>query len=345
VLGSVEALSDCSPITLQKLGLNREAFANIRQANAGVIHRWRHWLGGSNRSLIPLESPAYPSQLAELPDAPLALWVEGARPDLLTGPQLSIVGSRRPSVGGLETARRFAAELAAAGITVTSGLALGIDAAAHHGAVDSIGGTLAVLGSGVDQIYPRRNQPLASRIVEHGLIVSEYPPGEPTRPHHFPQRNRIIAGLGLGTLVIEAARRSGSLITARLAGDYGRHVFAVPGSIHSDLSKGCHALLRSGAGLVESVDDILLEIAPQLARTLSVEMAESTVRQASFARPISERNLLEMLDFSPVTIAELASRTALTTAELSSMLLHLELEGTVEALPGGRYSRLLKRGR
>jgi DNA processing protein len=199
-----------------------------------------------------------------------------------------------------------------------------------------------LLGSGIDEVYPRSNSKLAERIAAEGLIVSEYPPGTPPRAGQFPRRNRIIAGLALGTLVVEAARQSGSLITARLAAEHGREVFAIPGSIHSALSKGCHALLRDGAKLVEDIGDILIEIAPGIVVELD-DAGATESRSAPDELTGARRKLAETLDFSPVTIDELAGCTGLTPAELSSMLLHLEMEGAVEALPGGRYSRLMKR--
>jgi DNA processing protein len=226
-------------------------------------------------------------------------------------------------------------------MTVTSGLARGIDASSHRGALEQTGGTLAVLGNGIDQIYPTRNRELAAQIRERGLIVSEYGPGVPVRALQFPRRNRIIAGLSLGTLVVEAARRSGSLITARLALEYGREVFAMPGSIHNTQSKGCHKLLRDGAKLVEEVGDILLELAPQLGDGGAADNRQPE-QTATGKIPAA---LADCLDFSPVSFDTLAQASGLTAAELSSMLLHLELQGKIEALPGGRYCRLAKRAR
>jgi DNA processing protein len=287
----------------------------------------------------------YPPLLAQLPDAPLALWVEGENPGLLSGAQLAVVGSRNPTRGGLDNAQQFACYLAARGLTITSGLAIGIDGAGHRGAIAEIGGTIAVLGSGLDTIYPRQHADLAAAIVERGLLVSEYAPGVEPHKAHFPQRNRIIAGLSLGTLVVEATRHSGSLITARLAADYGREVFAIPGSIQNPLARGCHLLIRSGAKLVEEAADILVELAPQLkvdVATIERTRAETTSASATVDAP-EYRNLLNLLGFDPSSISELAAHSGLTAAELSSMLLVLELEGFVEALPGGRYSRLRKR--
>jgi DNA processing protein len=290
---------------------------------------------------VTFGSREYPQRLAEIPDAPLALWVEGAKLALLWAPQLAIVGSRSPTADGKETAVAFARYLAQRGLTITSGLATGIDGASHRGAVAAAGGTIAVLGGGLDAIFPREHTKLAAEIAARGLLVSEYAPGVEPQKLFFPQRNRIIAGLTLGTLVVEATRRSGSLITARLALDYGREVFAIPGSIHNPLARGCHHLIRQGAKLVEEAGDILVEIAPLLTAE-GFELAPEPIAETEetpAVRDPSYEKLLSVLGFSPTPIADLSSRTSLTTAELSSMLLLLELEGLVEALPGGRYSR------
>jgi DNA processing protein len=287
----------------------------------------------------------YPPLLAQLADAPLALWVEGENVALLSGAQLAIVGSRSPTRGGRDNAEQFARYLAERGLTITSGLAIGIDGASHRGAVAEISGTIAVLGGGLDSIYPRAHADLAAAIAERGLLVSEYPPGTEPRKAHFPQRNRLIAGLSLGTLVVEATRRSGSLITARLAADYGREVFAIPGSIHNPLARGCHFLIRGGAKLVEEAADILIELAPQLKVDLATieRTRDETTRESAPVDAPEYRNVLNSLGFEPRSITDLAADSGLTAAELSSMLLVLELEGFVEALPGGRYSRLRKK--
>ena len=221
--------------------------------------RDERWLAGAGRSLVTWGSPGYPALLASIEDAPLTLFVEGDA-GALALPQLAIVGSRNPTQIGRDTASQFAKHLAASGLAITSGLALGIDAAAHRGALLGPGRTIAVLGCGLDRIYPRENTELARQIVASGALVSDLPTGVPPLKQHFPRRNRIISGLSVGTLVVEAALQSGSLITARLAGEQGREVFAIPGSIHSPLSRGCHRLIRQGAKLVESVDDIFPEL-------------------------------------------------------------------------------------
>ena len=278
-------------------------------------------------------------------DAPLALWVHGRDLELLDAPQIAIVGSRNPTHNGRDTAEQFARYLSERGLTITSGLATGIDAASHEGALDGSASTVAVLGCGLDQVYPQSNTALAERIAAEGALVSEFPPGTPPRPANFPQRNRIIAGSSVGTLVVEAARRSGSLITARLAADYGREVFAIPGSIHNPLAKGCHELIRQGAKIVDDVADILVELAPLLSTRIDdVDAGRARQTQSHvFTEEAAYKELLEAMGFDPVSLTSLAERSGLTPAELSSMLLILEFDGLVEALPGGRYARMAKR--
>jgi DNA processing protein len=345
--GSAEALVVEAPRLLSERDVGADAFAKLASPDQGTSDRWRAWLARADRALITFGSREYPPRLAELPDAPLALWVEGREHALLAAPQLAIVGSRSPTTDGSQTAEQFARHLAQRGLTITSGLATGIDGASHRGAVAALGGTVAVLGSGLDVIFPRVHAPLAAEIAARGLLVSEYAPGVEPQKLFFPQRNRIIAGLSLGTLVVEATRRSGSLITARLAMDYGREVFAIPGSIHNPLSRGCHFLIRQGAKLVEEAADILVELAPLLRAEgiaiASVEHAPAAADESPTTSDPSYRNLLNALGFSPTPIAQISARANLTTAEVSSMLLLLELEGLVEALPGGRYSRLGKK--
>jgi len=340
--GSAEALLAEAPRLLSGHDNAAETLAKLASPDAAKLDRWRAWLDGPHRALITFGSRDYPKRLAEIPDAPLALWVEGRQRALLEQPQLAIVGSRSPTADGRETAERFARYLAHRGLTITSGLATGIDGASHRGAVAALGGTVAVLGSGLDAIFPREHTSLAAEIVQRGVLVSEYAPGVEAQKLFFPQRNRIIAGLTLGTLVVEATRRSGSLITARLALDYGREVFAIPGSIHNPLARGCHYLIRQGAKLVEEAADVLVELAPQLDAE-GIELAPEPLAEAPEGAPVtsdpSYEKLLNALGFSPTPIGDLSTRTGLTTAELSSMLLLLELEGQVEALPGGRYSR------
>jgi len=327
---------------LASAGIPPASRARLRAGD--VPQSWRAWLEAPGNRLVPLTSSDYPMRLGMLADPPLALWISGQSPALLCAPQLAIVGSRHATRGGMDTAESFARSLSALGLTITSGLAIGIDAAAHRGALRELGGTIAVLGSGIDRIYPHEHTALAAAIETRGLLVSEHPPGSAPRALHFPQRNRIIAALSLGTLVVEAARRSGSLITARLANELGREVFAVPGSIHNPLARGCHALLRDGAKLVEEVADILSELAPVLG------LPNPSPRAEHAGAPLepsgaAQRAVLSQLGFEPRTLTELAEMAGLTAAELSSMLLVLELDGFVEALPGGRYCRRAKRDR
>jgi len=344
-LGSAEALVAEPARALTALGLGPESVAKLESPDASVLERWQRWLAEPSHALITLADARYPRRLRAIADPPLALWAAGPDLALLDAPQLAMVGSRNPTASGRETAEQFARHLAGRGLTITSGLATGIDGASHRGALREIGRTIAVLGSGPDIVFPREHERLAAEVAALGLLVSEYGPGTPPQRFFFPQRNRIIAGLALGTLVVEATRRSGSLITARLAMEAGREVFAIPGSIHSPLARGCHSLIRQGAKLVEEAADILVELAPQL--RLDIEPAAAPTPSVSGAadprltgEDESYRKLLDALDFSPVSISQLADRCQLTAAELSSMLLVLELEGFVEALPGGRYARL-----
>ncbi|HET19710.1 MAG TPA: DNA-protecting protein DprA, partial [Chromatiales bacterium] len=253
------------PSAWRAAGLGEAGCDALRQPDEARISAALAWLSEPGHHFIPLDDACYPAALRDLPDPPPALFALGD-PDLLQLPMLAIVGTRHPTPGGALNARAFARDLAGRGLTVASGLAQGIDAEAHRGALEANGLTMAVVGTGVDRVYPALHRELAHAIVDGGgLIVSELPLGTPPRPGHFPRRNRILAALGLGTLVVEAAPRSGSLITARLAAELGREVFAIPGSIHNPMARGCHALIRSGAKLVESSGDILEELADRLA--------------------------------------------------------------------------------
>jgi DNA processing protein len=245
--------------SLESLGLTTAASAALQAPDAARIAADRRWVESEQVSLIDATDTRYPPLLAQAAGSPALLYVKGDAA-CLNRPQLAMVGSRNPTQPGQRTARAFAGFLSAAGLTITSGLAAGIDAARHEGALEVGGPTIAVLGTGIDAIYPRQHRTLAARIAAQGALVSEYPPGSAPLRANFPRRNRIISGLCLGTLVVEAARHSGSLITARLAGEQGREVFAIPGSIHNPLARGCHVLIRSGATLVESADEILSEL-------------------------------------------------------------------------------------
>jgi DNA processing protein len=304
------------------------------------------WLASASasapRRVIPLGDPDYPAALLETADPPLLLYAQGRR-DRLTRPSLAIVGSRHATPTGLDHARSFAAHLSRAGLTVVSGLALGIDGAAHEGALDGAassaagGGTIAVVGTGLDRVYPKRHHDLAHRICEGaGLMLSEFALGTPPLAEHFPRRNRLIAGMTLGTLVVEAAVQSGSLITARLAVECGREVFAIPGSIHSPQSRGCHRLIKDGAKLVETADDILQELRLPLAGLLPLTAAAAP--DVSPAAPPAD-SLLAALGHDPVTLDALVSRTGWPASELQARLLTLELEGHLVRLPGGLFQR------
>lgn len=292
------------------------------------------------RHLVTLDDPAYPPLMLQTADPPFLLFAQG---DLgwLRRPALAVVGSRHATPQGLENARAFSAHLSQAGLTIVSGLALGIDGAAHEGGLAGAGGTIAVIGTGPDQVYPRRHQALAARIVEHGLILGELPPGAPPLAQHFPRRNRIIAGLSLGTLVVEAAVQSGSLITARLALECNREVFAIPGSIHSPQARGCHQLIKQGAKLVETADDILSELqwtASSLPDKAPQAVDDDDESEATGTRPA--QRLLRALGHDPVTLDALGARTGWPTAEMQAVLLELELSGQVARLPGGLFQRL-----
>ncbi len=299
------------------------------------------WAEDECQHILTLHDPAYPSLLKEIPDPPPLLFVRGD-PRLLARPQIAIVGSRNPSSGGRSLAEDFARSLSLAGLVVSSGLALGIDAASHRGALRAGGDTIAVAGTGPDRIYPARHRELAQAIVVRGAIISEFSPGTPALPANFPRRNRIISGLSLGVLVVEAACKSGSLITARLAAEQGREVFAMPGSIHNPLARGCHHLIRQGAKLVEAVDDILEELGP-LAAFASSQVTDIDAADASAeALPADQQQLLVALGFEPVSIDTLVVRSGLTAEIVSSMLLNMELQGRITS-NGGHYSRVDKK--
>jgi DNA processing protein len=285
------------------------------------------WAAVDDHAVLTLADSDYPRLLLEIPDPPAVLYLHGRR-ELIGRPGLAVVGSRNATPQGVSNAEQFARSFSAAGLTIVSGLALGIDAAAHLGGLDHAGSTIAVLGTGADILYPHRNRTLGERISREGLIVSEFPLGTPPHGSNFPRRNRIISGLARGCLVVEAALASGSLITARLAADQGRDVFAIPGSIHSPHAKGCHALIKQGAKLVESAQDLLQE--------LGIEGLD----EPAGPKNITVLNgLLGHLGYDPCDIDMLCARSGLTAAAVSAMLLQLELDGKVASLPGGQYQR------
>jgi DNA processing protein len=311
-----------------------EALSALDSAQVGdAVARSLDWAAAPGHAIVTLADEAYPRTLLEIPDPPALLYAAG-RTELLSRPALAIVGSRNASAQGERNAESFARALSDAGFCIVSGLALGIDAAAHRGGLAGASGTIAVLGTGIDVVYPQHNAALAVQIASRGLLVSEFAPGTAPAAHNFPRRNRLISGLAQGCLVVEAALASGSLITARSAADQGREVFAIPGSIHSPLSKGCHALIKSGAKLVESAEDILTELVGFRPSGLASTVAESVEP----AQP----GLLQHMGHDPVDVDSLCSRAGLSAEQVSSELLRLELDGRVTSLPGGLYQRLEK---
>src|SRR5688572_4055456 len=310
---------------------------------AGVL-RDLEWLAGPARSLLTADGPHYPVQLAAVPGMPAALFVQ-VDPSVLARPQVAIVGSRAASSAGCETAFDFAARLVAHGFAITSGLATGIDAAAHRGALAAGGVTVAVCGTGLDRVYPPAHERLAAEIAAAGALVSEFPAGTPPVPHNFPRRNRLMSGLARGVLVVEAAARSGSLITARLAGEQGRDVMAVPGSIHNPLARGCHRLIKDGAALVETADDVLAALGVSGLESTADSSAQpgGTTKIPCCALDSDAEMLLNALGFGPTDLDRLVERTGMAARSVISTLQLLELEGRVESLAGGRYSRTTAR--
>ena len=303
-----------------------------------------NWLRQPGHAVLALGEPGYPDLLANIPDPPLLLYIKG-RSELLARPGLAIVGSRNASAQGKANAGAFAEALAGAGLCIVSGLALGIDAAAHEGALRARGSTVAVIGTGPDIVYPGRNRALSERIGEEGCIVSEYPIGTPPLPGNFPKRNRIISGLAAGVLVVEAAAQSGSLITARQAAEQGRDVFAIPGSIHAALAKGCHLLIREGAKLVDTAADVLeaLAASPLVDRAAMAPAVPAAPPAANgTTRRHPEADLLAALGHDPIEPDSLLARLPIGAAALSARLLMLELEGLVERSPGGLVQRVVK---
>jgi len=337
--GSVDQLFTAARADLAQILSDQHPLLNAlaTEPDSALLEADLQWLADPLNHLVPFDSPEYPPLLLEMSGAPTSLFVRGDV-DSLSLPQLAIVGSRNPSAGGVENARAFAESLARSGITITSGLAQGIDSTAHRGAINGGGKTVAVMGTGLTRVYPAANRGLAHDIVESGALVSEFPLDAPPRREHFPQRNRIIAGLSLGTLVIEAAVKSGSLITARLAAESGREVFALPGSIHNPLAKGCHRLIKQGAKLVETAADIAEELGPM------VGALRQTLQQPSVEQPVPVNRefvpLLQVMGFDPVDIDLLVERSGLTADVISSMLLRMELDGIVESAPSGTYQRI-----
>jgi DNA processing protein len=333
--GSPEAVLAASTAARQEVVTSETAKA-LAQSSDEVLARIEatvQWLAAgtddAHRQILTLGDPGYPQALLETADPPLLLYLQGDS-GLLGRPSLAVVGSRNPTPQGLENARAFSAHLSQAGLTIVSGLALGVDGAAHEGGLSGLGSTVAVVGTGLDRVYPRRHLELARRMASKGLLVSEYSLGTPPLAPNFPQRNRIIAGLTRGTLVIEAALQSGSLITARLASEAGRDVFAIPGSIHSPQSRGCHALIKQGAKLVECAQDVLDELS----------WAAPPASDLGLPAAMGDDPLLNALGYDPVNLDALVARTGWSAPELSGRLLELELAGEVARLPGQLFQRV-----
>jgi DNA processing protein len=341
--GSAERVAALSSRQLKDSGLSDAARKAISNPDEQAIAKDLEWLSGDDNYVVHPQSEFWPELFRELTDAPTLLYLRG-RPDILHLPALAIVGSRNPTRGGVLNAYEFARHLAASGFCIVSGLAQGIDTAAHKGALDANARTVAVLGHGIDRVYPAANHQLAHCIAREGALISEYPLGTHPRKEHFPERNRLISGMSLGTLVVEAAKRSGSLISARLAAEQGREVFAIPGSIHNAMSRGCHQLIRQGAKLVESADDIVGELGPLVAHLMQ-NSAKGSPQHAAHAQSAPRHDaeyekLLAALGHDPATVDELANQSGLTIGQVSSMLLILELEGQIEALNSGQYARI-----
>jgi DNA processing protein len=343
-LHSPRTLIKASDAELAEAGIGRTAREYLCASRHAASAAELSWLEHASHHLVPCTAADYPGMLSSCETRPLALYVAG-RLDALKDPPLAVVGSRRPTLGGVDNAFEFSRVLAQRGLVISSGLAAGIDAAAHRGALAAQGLTLAVLGTGVDRIYPESNRGLCEDILYGGALMSPFPLGTPPRPANFPRRNQLIAAMSLGVLVVEAARGSGSLITARAAQRLGRPVLAIPGSIHNPMSRGCHRLIKEGAHLAESADDILsrLDFSAFFARPPRAASALQTERSSGAGMDKEHKILLDALGFDPADLDTLIVRTGLKPEAVSSMMLILELEGHVQAAPGGRYSRVANR--
>jgi DNA processing protein len=344
--GTVENICQQSVTALCNAGLTTTVAESLRSPAPARLDAALQWLEQTNHHLIHWGHSDYPPLLQESPQSPFVLFVAG-NPILLSLPQIAIVGSRNATANGMATAALFAHHLSSSGFIVTSGMARGIDAAAHTACLENDASTIAVCGTGLDRVYPAQHVELAARIVQQGAMVSEFAPGTEAHKDHFPRRNRVISGLALGTLVVEAGSRSGALITARFAAEQGREVFAIPGSIHSAQSKGCHQLIKQGAKLVETAADIVEELAPLAISELLSQQQTGGASQALTAPPLAQpgsespayEKLLEAMGWDPVNVDVLVERCGLTAGEVSSMLLIMELGDRVDSLSGGHYQR------
>lgn len=334
--GSAKAALAASSGDWRKAGLNERQITAKAEGIEPDISPDLRWLEKDNHYLLSITDSHYPQLLKDIADPPPVLYVIGDI-ELLHKPQLAMVGSRNASRSGAKTAQSFSNHLASAGLCITSGLAMGIDSAAHRGALEADGMTIAVTGTGLDGIYPARNKQLAAEIASNGTLISEFPIGTRPLAENFPRRNRIISGLSLGTLVVEAAVKSGSLITARVANEQGREVFAIPGSIHNPMARGCHQLIRQGAKLVETADDILEELGP----LLKLEKTPIT-SELTDAENLDEdhKRVLQAIDYDPTPVDMIIKRSELSAQEVSSILLILELNGDISSEAGGYYIRL-----
>ncbi|MFA6970859.1 MAG: DNA-processing protein DprA [Gallionella sp.] len=328
--GSPEAVLAASPGSLKLFVKPEAASAVVRGVADEALASALVWLEDDQNHIVTLGDSDYPQSLLNITDPPLLLYVKG-RLDLLNSTAFAIVGSRNATPQGVNNAEEFANSLSDAGLCIISGMAHGIDAAAHRGALRGQGGSLAVVGTGLDKVYPAANRDLAHALAKQGALISEFPLGTPPVGSNFPRRNRLISGMSAGCLVVEASLQSGSLITARQAMEQGRDVFAIPGSIHSPQSRGCHKLIKQGAKLVETAQDILEELA-------GVHM--SVPGKAQTANSGEDAGFLDQIGFDPVSMDELCLRSGLTVSQLSAMLLTLELEGRIAALPGGLFQRI-----
>jgi DNA processing protein len=331
---AIEQIFHASRASLLAAGCSEKLCEALQNPPWHLVQQDMQWLEQSGNFVLTLADSGYPAQLKEIADPPPLLFVKGNL-ELLSKPQIAMVGSRNPSSLGVKTAIEFAGALADAGFVVTSGMALGIDAASHQGALNAGGATIAVTGTGLDRVYPARHRALAIDIAARGALVSEFPPGTPAKAGHFPRRNRVISGLCQGLLVVEAAQQSGSLITACMALEQNREVFAIPGSIHNPLARGCNALIRQGAKLVETAADIFEEFGQY-----NQSHNRTSAQSAQTALDLEQQNLLNLIPYSPITVDNLVQESGLSVEAVSSTLLVLELQGYIAGAAGGNYYRI-----